>query len=72
MPQTPGMRRRDGSDRSPAAIRLAERLTSEVVLAVSFGAGTTTAYLGPSLGCREFPPYGFGVDLAALSLEGGT
>ncbi len=62
----------DGSERTKAAVDLADRLTSEVVPAVAFGAGTTTAYLGPGLGCRVFPPYGYGLDLAALCLDGAS
>ena len=62
----------DGSERTPEAIDLADMLTAQVVPAVPFAAGATTAYLGPSLGCRVFPPYGYGLDLAALCLARGN
>ena len=53
-------------DYADGASFLRAELTN-VIPAVSFPAGSTTAYLGPSLGCRVFPPYGYGLDLAALS-----
>ena len=55
-----------GAKRRSAAVALADRLASvEVPVAVDF-TGVTPTLLSPSLGCREFPPFGFGVDLAAL------
>ena len=34
-------------------------------------AGNTaaTGFFSPRLGCRVFPPFGYGIDLAALCLE---
>ena len=32
----------------------------------------TSAFFSPRLGCRSFPPFGFGVDLAALCLADAT
>jgi len=66
------VRRVDGlsaSERDAATQRLAGRLATDQVPVVVFGAGSAPSYLSPRLGCQEFPPYGFGVDLAALCLE---
>ena len=55
-----------GAERRSAAAALADRLaTDEVpVAAILFGAIPTL--LAPSLGCRVFPAFGYGIDLAAL------
>jgi ABC-type transport system substrate-binding protein/class 3 adenylate cyclase len=55
-----------GAKRRLAATALADRLaTDEVPVAVDLS-GTIPTLLSPNLGCRVFPPFGFGVDLAAL------
>ena len=54
--------------REDATRALAERLTSEIVPAVAYGRASTSAFFSPRLGCRSFPPFGFGIDLAALCI----
>jgi len=41
---------------------------STVVPAVAYGTQVTAEFFSPRLGCRVFPPLGFGVDLASLCL----
>jgi hypothetical protein len=48
---------------------LAGRLATDQIPVVAFGAGSSPSYLSTRLGCQVFPPYGFGVDLAALCLR---
>lgn len=57
-----------GDERDQATSKLAEELTRDVVPAVAYGSGVTTEFFSPRLGCRVFPPLGFGVDLASLCL----
>jgi hypothetical protein len=57
-----------GDERVVATNELAERLTRDVVPAVAYGRPMTSAFFSPRLGCRSFPPFGFGVDLASLCL----
>ena len=54
--------------REDATRELGERLTREIVPAVAYARERTSAYFSPRLGCRSFPPFGFGVDLAALCI----
>lgn len=58
--------------REDATRALAERLTREIVPAVAYGRERTSAFFSPRLGCRSFPPFGFGVDLAALCIVNAT
>jgi hypothetical protein len=58
-----------GDERVTATAALAERLTRDVVPAVAYGRPMTSAFFSPRLGCRSFPPFGFGVDLASLCLS---
>jgi serine/threonine-protein kinase len=57
-----------GPRRQTEAAALARRLTTSVVPVVPYGATVQGELLAPSLGCRIFPPFGYGVDLAALCL----
>jgi ABC-type transport system substrate-binding protein/class 3 adenylate cyclase len=61
-----------GQARLEAAIRLADRLATEDVPVVVVGTAEGGTVIGPRLGCRVFPPFGFGVDLAALCLVDGS
>lgn len=55
-----------GQERWSAAASLADRLANDdVVVAPELG-GANPTLLSSSLGCRVFPPFGYGVDLAAL------
>jgi ABC-type transport system substrate-binding protein len=58
-----------GAERRSAAVQLADELaTTEVPVAATVSA-VVPALIGPRLGCRVFPPMGFGIDLAELCLE---
>jgi DNA-binding SARP family transcriptional activator/ABC-type transport system substrate-binding protein len=57
--------------RQAVAAHLAQSLTTEDVLLAAYGTGQTSQFLSPRLGCRVFPPFGYGVDLAALCLARG-
>jgi class 3 adenylate cyclase/ABC-type transport system substrate-binding protein len=61
-----------GPDRLAAARRLADHLVTEDVPLATVGFGRAGTVVGPRLGCRVFPPFGYGVDLAALCLAGGS
>ena len=55
-----------GAEQRAAAVGLADRLaTDEVPVAVDLY-GAIPTLLSSSLGCRAFPPFGYGVDLATL------
>ena len=55
-----------GEEQRSAAAELATELaTDDVPVAVDLY-GAIPSLLSPSLGCRVFPPFGYGVDLAAL------
>jgi hypothetical protein len=58
--------------REDATRELAERLTHETVPAIAYGRERTGSFFSPRLGCRSFPPFGFGVDLAALCIVDPT
>jgi ABC-type oligopeptide transport system substrate-binding subunit/class 3 adenylate cyclase len=60
-----------GSQRVAEATALADRLAADQVPLAAVGNGVIGEYFSPRLGCRVFPPMGFGVDLAALCLESG-
>ena len=57
-----------GPSRRTDAAALARQLTTSVVPVVPYGVTVQGEFLAPSLGCRIFPPFGYGVDLAALCL----
>jgi hypothetical protein len=56
----------DGPERVARAAALADRLGTEELPVVAVGVGVIGEFLSPRLGCRVFPPFGYGVDLAAL------
>jgi ABC-type transport system substrate-binding protein len=58
-----------GSRRIAAAGDLAWRLANDQVPAAAFDYQVNGQVLSPRLGCRTFPPFGYGVDLAALCLN---
>lgn len=53
-------------ERSAAALALADQLAAEDVPIAAILSGTTATLLAPSLGCVVLPPFGYGIDLAAL------
>jgi hypothetical protein len=56
-------------ERGVRAAALADRLVAEEVPVAAVGVGVVGEFLSPRLGCRVFPPLGFGVDLAALCVS---
>lgn len=63
-----GLLRLRGAERDRATSALVEELTRDVVPAVAYGNQVTSEFFSPRLGCRVFPAFGFGVDLASLCL----
>jgi class 3 adenylate cyclase/ABC-type transport system substrate-binding protein len=61
-----------GQPRQDAAVRLAHRLETEEVPLIAVGVARFGTVIGPRLDCRVFPPFGYGVDLAALCLAEGS
>jgi serine/threonine protein kinase/ABC-type transport system substrate-binding protein len=57
-----------GSDLQAGTRALVSLLDRETVLA-PVAHTILPAYLSPSLGCRVFPPFGYGIDLAAMCLQ---
>jgi len=57
-----------GDRRQAAAAKLAQRLTTNDVLLAAYSTPQTSEFFSSRLGCRIFPPFGYGVDLAALCL----
>jgi hypothetical protein len=68
--QVRGLAALQGQARSDAAISLATRLASEDLPVTGFAFPETGQFFSPHLGCRVFPPFGYGVDLAALCVKG--
>ena len=58
-----------GPDRTTEATTLARRLATTDVPATAFAYQVNGQFFSPRLGCRIFPPFGYGVDLAALCLQ---
>ena len=58
-----------GSRRQPNAAALADRLTTRIFPVVPYGIAAQGEFFAPTLGCRVFPPFGYGVDLAGLCLK---
>ena len=57
-----------GRNQTAAAGTLARRLATTDVPATAFAYQVNGQFFSPRLGCRIFPPFGYGVDLAALCL----
>jgi hypothetical protein len=57
-----------GPDRIAAASTLAHHLATIQMPATAFAYLVNGQFFSPRLGCRIFPPFGYGVDLAALCL----
>jgi hypothetical protein len=55
-----------GERRQSAAATLSDRLAIGLVPVVAYGNWVQGELFAPSAGCRVFPPFGYGVDLAAL------
>jgi peptide/nickel transport system substrate-binding protein len=64
--------RLSGSDRQSVAAAVADRLAAHAVPVIAYGNLVQGELLAPSVGCRVFPPFSPGVDLAALCRSGGA
>ncbi len=59
----------EGAARQRAAVELADRLAVKEVPVAALGTDSVTGFFSPHLACRVFPPFGYGIDLAALCLN---
>jgi ABC-type transport system substrate-binding protein len=57
-----------GPDRTDAAVALAERLIAEHIV-IPYSLFGRSELLSDRVGCRVYPPFGFGVDLASLCIN---
>jgi hypothetical protein len=55
-----------GRRRQSAAAALADRLVAEDIAVIAWGNLVQGEFFSPRLGCKVFPPMGYGVDLASL------
>jgi DNA-binding SARP family transcriptional activator/ABC-type oligopeptide transport system substrate-binding subunit len=62
--------KRSGAARQTAAAALADRLTARYVNVVAYGAAQSSQFIDPRIGCRVLTPAAYGLDLAALCLNG--
>ena len=62
--------KRSGAARQAAAAALADRLTARYVNVVAYGAARSSQFIDPRIGCRVLTPAAYGLDLAALCLNG--
>ena len=62
--------KRSGAGRQAAAAALADRLTARYVNVVAYGAAQSSQFIDPRIGCRVLTPAAYGLDLAALCLNG--
>jgi class 3 adenylate cyclase/ABC-type transport system substrate-binding protein len=58
--------RLSGGNRQPVAAAVADRLAADAVPVIAYGNLVQGELLAPSVGCRVYPPFSPGVDLAAL------
>jgi hypothetical protein len=61
-----------GDVRQTAAGRIADELATDEVAVAAYSVPQTSQFVGPSIGCRLFTSVGYGLDLAALCLNGSA
>ena len=59
-----------GNHRQTGAAVLAKRLTANDAVLAAYSTPQVSQFFSPRLGCRIFPPFGYGVDFAALCPPG--
>ena len=59
-----------GEARVAAAATLAARLATNELPATGFGYPVNGQFFSARVGCRVFPPFGYGIDLAAMCVNG--
>jgi hypothetical protein len=62
--------KRGGAGRQAAGAALADRLTTRYVNVVAYGAAQSSQFIDPGIGCRVLTPVAYGLNLAALCLNG--
>jgi DNA-binding SARP family transcriptional activator/ABC-type oligopeptide transport system substrate-binding subunit len=58
-----------GDSRQTSAAALADRLAADEVPVAAYATPQASQFIGPHIGCREFTPFGYGLDLAALCIN---
>jgi ABC-type oligopeptide transport system substrate-binding subunit len=61
-----------GNARQDEASALADDLAENDVLVAAYGTPQISQVIGPRVGCRVFTTFGYGLDLAALCLNGSS
>ncbi|MGA9161280.1 MAG: ABC transporter substrate-binding protein, partial [Actinomycetota bacterium] len=64
--QVEGLFELTGAEQRSATVALADRLATDEVPVAADLYGVVPTLLSPNLRCRVFPPFGYGIDLAAL------
>lgn len=59
-----------GNQRQTGAAKLAKVLTANGAVLAAYSTPQVSEFFSPRLGCRVFPPFGYGVDFAALCPPG--
>jgi hypothetical protein len=59
-----------GDARQAAAGRIADELAAAQVPVAGYGVPQTSQFVAPRVGCRLFTSFGYGLDLAALCMNG--
>ena len=59
-----------GEARVAAGATLAARLATDEIPATGFGHPVNGQFFSARVGCRVFPPFGYGIDLAAMCVKG--
>jgi len=61
-----------GDARQSAAGRVADELATHEVPVAAYSVPQTSQFIGPRIGCRLFTSFGYGLDLAALCMNGSA
>jgi ABC-type oligopeptide transport system substrate-binding subunit len=67
--QVERLARLTGAERQSRAAQVARRLASRAAPVIAYGTTIQGELLAPSVGCRVFPPFSYGVDIAALCTQ---
>jgi ABC-type oligopeptide transport system substrate-binding subunit len=62
----------NGSARQNTASALADSLAADQVPVAAYGVPQTSQVVGPRVGCQVFTTFGYGLDLAALCVNGSS
>jgi DNA-binding SARP family transcriptional activator/ABC-type oligopeptide transport system substrate-binding subunit len=67
-----GLANLTGDARQAAAGQVADELATDEVPVAAYGVPQTSQFVGPGVGCQLFESFGYGLDLAALCLNGSA